>query len=103
MRITGCALGGASYAFFASYALAPLVGLGFDSASVVSAFAALPSSVVTGVKFGLVFPFVFHAFNGVKQLVYDCVIGYHKRTIQLADYFIWAWSFSLTAYITYWW
>lgn len=37
----------------------------------VDAFGALPTAVKIGVKFGISIPFTYHAFNGLKQLIWD--------------------------------
>ncbi|QUC22232.1 uncharacterized protein UV8b_06473 [Ustilaginoidea virens] len=89
MRITGCTLTGAAYAYFACYLVAPAFGWNLDSAAVADAFAGLPFAAKSLVKFALAFPFSFHLLNGVKQLVYDMGIGYKKTTIVKADYYVW--------------
>lgn len=95
MRITGCTLSGAAYVYFISYLVAPAFGLGFDSSSLVASFAGLPMLAQNSIKFGLVFPFVFHSFNGLKHLVYDMGIGYKKSTIKRADFYLWGFSLPL--------
>lgn len=89
-RITGCTLSGAAYAYFATYLVAPLLGWHIESASLVSAFAALPFAVQGGVKVALGFPFAFHCINGVRHLTYDLVKGFSKKTIQTGERTIFA-------------
>ena len=103
MRITGCTLSGAVYACFISYLAAPaFVTGGFDSSALVSAFAGLPKLAQDGVKFGLAFPFVFHFFNGVKQLAYDAGFGYKKGTIKRNDFYLWGVALFVTPWIVFW-
>lgn len=90
MRITGCTLSGAAYVYFMSYLFAPVLGWHIDSAALVNGFANLPLVVKHGIKFGMAFPFTFHFFNGIKQLIYDMGYMYDKLTIKRADYYIWA-------------
>ncbi|KAJ5538667.1 succinate dehydrogenase cytochrome b560 subunit [Penicillium frequentans] len=70
-RITGILLSGSLYAFGTLYLLSPNLGIHLDSTTMVDAFGALPTAVKIGVKFGTTMPFTYHAFNGMKQLVWD--------------------------------
>ncbi|KAJ6016209.1 hypothetical protein N7540_010800 [Penicillium herquei] len=70
-RITGLILSGSLYGFATLYLFAPTLGLHLDSATIVEAFGSLPVTVKTAIKFGLSIPFTYHAFNGVKHLVWD--------------------------------
>ncbi|KAJ5707577.1 hypothetical protein N7488_007378 [Penicillium malachiteum] len=70
-RITGLLLSGSLYGFATLYLFAPTLGLHLDSATIVEAFGSLPIAVKTAIKFGLSVPFTYHAFNGVKHLVWD--------------------------------
>lgn len=101
MRITGTTLSAASYAFFAAYLLAPVVGLHLDTSSIVSAFADLPMMVKSGIKLAVSFPFAFHFFNGLKQLCCDMGYGYDKNTIKKADYIIWTAGALGAMYLTF--
>ncbi len=84
-RITGCTLSGAAYAYFAAYLIAPLAGFHLESASLVSAFAALPFALKGGIKFFFGFPFAFHFINGIRHLTYDLGKGFAKPTISLTE------------------
>ncbi|RDA91806.1 hypothetical protein CP533_2837 [Ophiocordyceps camponoti-saundersi (nom. inval.)] len=88
-RITGCTLSGAAYVYFASYLVAPLVGLHLESASLAAAFASWPLFAKGAVKFVLGFPFTFHFLNGIKHLVYDMGIGFAKSSIKQGEMLLW--------------
>lgn len=70
-RITGLLLSGSLYSLATIYLLAPTMGIHFDSATLVAAFESLPVAVKTALKFCFAMPFTYHAFNGVKHLVWD--------------------------------
>ena len=70
-RITGVVLAGGFYALTCGYAAASIFNVPFDSATLVSAFAALPVVLKVGVKAGLSYPFVYHVFNGIRHLIWD--------------------------------
>jgi succinate dehydrogenase (ubiquinone) cytochrome b560 subunit len=101
MRITGTTLSVASYAFFATYLLAPVIGLHLDTASLVSAFAGLPMMVKSGIKLAISFPFAFHFANGLKQLYSDMGFGFSKRAIKRTDYIIWSAGVLGAMYLTF--
>ncbi|EEU42060.1 uncharacterized protein NECHADRAFT_50762 [Fusarium vanettenii 77-13-4] len=92
-RITGIALGGTAYLTLCAYAVAPLLGLPFDSAAVASAFGSLPFVVKAAVKFGLLgFPFSYHFVNGVRHLVFDLGFGYKKAQFRKSEAATWTLS-----------
>ncbi|KAK6461728.1 hypothetical protein DFJ63DRAFT_319979 [Scheffersomyces coipomensis] len=70
-RITGVALAGMFYALTCTYAATSILGISFDSASIVGAFATLPFIIKLGAKAAGAYPFAFHIFNGVRHLVWD--------------------------------
>ncbi|KAM9909033.1 hypothetical protein OXX69_005816 [Metschnikowia pulcherrima] len=70
-RITGVAMAGAFYALTCGYAATSLLSVPFDSAVLVSAFAGLPFAAKFAAKAAMAYPFVFHAFNGIRHLVWD--------------------------------
>ena len=88
-RITGCALSGAAYVYFALYLAAPLLGWHVGSASLAAAFGAWPFLAKGAVKFALGFPFVFHFINGIKHLIYDFGIGFAKAQIVRGEIALW--------------
>jgi succinate dehydrogenase (ubiquinone) cytochrome b560 subunit len=70
-RITGLLLSGSLYGLATFYFLAPALGIQFDSTTLVTAFGSLPVAMKTALKFCSAMPFTYHAFNGVKHLVWD--------------------------------
>ncbi|KAK0383751.1 hypothetical protein NLU13_9662 [Sarocladium strictum] len=100
-RITGCFLSGGAYLYFTGYLAAPLLGWHLESASLASAFAAMPWVVNGGVKFLLSFPFVFHFINGIKHLVYDAGIGFKKASIVAGEKLLWASSVLGSLYLAF--
>lgn len=70
-RITGVAMAGAFYALTTGFAAAAILPISLDSATIVSAFAALPLAAKVGAKMLMAYPFAFHMFNGIRHLVWD--------------------------------
>lgn len=70
-RITGVFLSGSLYGLATFYLFAPTLGIHLDSATMVDAFGSLPIAIKTSLKFCATVPFTYHAFNGVKHLVWD--------------------------------
>jgi succinate dehydrogenase (ubiquinone) cytochrome b560 subunit len=70
-RITGAVLSGGMYLFGLGYLAAPLLGLNLGSASLAASFAAWPIAAKVATKMCFAVPFTFHAFNGVRHLVWD--------------------------------
>ncbi|KAG9497700.1 hypothetical protein J7337_010569 [Fusarium musae] len=89
-RITGLAVGGTAYLTLCAHAVAPYLGMGFDSAALVSAFGALPFAVKAAIKFGLLgFPFTYHFVNGIRHLVFDLGFGYKKAQFKKSEAATW--------------
>lgn len=70
-RISGIALGGSLYALLCAYVAGPAIGIPIDSTMLASAFGSLPLIAKIPLKAVLAFPFTFHAFNGVRHLIWD--------------------------------
>ncbi|ODQ67893.1 cytochrome b560 subunit of succinate dehydrogenase [Nadsonia fulvescens var. elongata DSM 6958] len=70
-RVTGVALAGAFYAGLISYVGLPLIGSGFDSSDLAIHFGNLSEGVKTTIKAAAAFPFTFHAFNGIRHMIWD--------------------------------
>ena len=100
-RFTGGGFSGALYVLGASYLAAPLLGWHLESASVAAAFGALPAALKGGVKFALAWPFVFHAINGVRHLVFDLAVGFKRRTIVQSGWYIWGASIVGGLYLAF--
>ncbi|KAF5545613.1 cytochrome b-large subunit [Fusarium mexicanum] len=89
-RITGLAVGGTAYLTLCAHAVAPYMGMGFDSAALVSAFGALPFAAKVAIKFGLLgFPFTYHFINGIRHLVFDLGFGYKKAQFKKSEAATW--------------
>jgi len=82
------------YIFGATYLAAPLLGWHLESASIAAAMGALPLAVKGGIKFFLAWPFVFHATNGVRHLIFDTAAAsfFKRRTIVQSGWFLWGTS-----------
>ncbi|KAK9248110.1 hypothetical protein V1506DRAFT_529905 [Lipomyces tetrasporus] len=70
-RITGLTLAAGVYALGLGYLFAPVFGYSLTSTAIASAFGALPVALKFGFKTLAAFPFTFHAYNGVRHLVWD--------------------------------
>ena len=70
-RITGVAMAGAFYALTCTFAATSILGINFDTATLVSAFTELPVTLQYAVKAACAYPFVFHVGNGIRHLVWD--------------------------------
>lgn len=64
-------LAGSFYLFGIGYLVAPALGLNLGSASLAAGFAAWPIVAKVATKFVFSAPFTFHAFAGVRHLVWD--------------------------------
>ncbi|KFX86905.1 hypothetical protein V490_08743 [Pseudogymnoascus sp. VKM F-3557] len=80
-RITGVALSGSFYLFGIGYLAAPLLGLNLGSASMAAAFAAWPIAAKVATKLAFAVPFTFHAFAGVRHLVWDTGRGFSNAAV----------------------
>ncbi|KAK9474739.1 uncharacterized protein V1510DRAFT_447023 [Dipodascopsis tothii] len=85
-RITGVALAGGFYAFGLSYLAAPYLGIELTSATLASAFGALPLVAKVGLKTVASIPFTFHAFNGVRHLVWDLAVMVNNKGVIKSGY-----------------
>lgn len=88
-RITGTMFSGSLYVFSLAYLAAPLTGWHLESATLAAAAASLPVAVKSVAKFLVAWPFLFHAFNGTRHLVWDLAIGYQKSTIKKGGWALW--------------
>ncbi|KAL4805944.1 hypothetical protein BDV18DRAFT_140194 [Aspergillus unguis] len=70
-RITGIILSGPLYLFATAYLAAPVFGWHLDSASLATAFAALPAAAQVALKTTFALPFTYHSFNGLRHLTWD--------------------------------
>ncbi|KAF8249853.1 cytochrome b560 subunit of succinate dehydrogenase [Wilcoxina mikolae CBS 423.85] len=86
-RITGVALSGAIYAYFAAYAAAPLVGWqGLDTASIAEVFGSFPEPVKIGIKSAIALPFTYHSWNSLRHLVWDTTTALDIKDVYRTGY-----------------
>ncbi|KAF9113546.1 cytochrome b subunit of succinate dehydrogenase, Sdh3p [Mortierella sp. AM989] len=85
-RATGGALAVGFYGGAIAYAVGPLVGLGFDSATVVSTIATLPVAAKVAGKFIVAYPFTYHTFNGIRHLLWDTAKGLTLKGVYATGY-----------------
>lgn len=82
-RITGVALSGAIYTYFAAYAAAPLVGWqGLDTASLVEVFGSFPEPVKVSIKGAIALPFTYHSWNSLRHLIWDTTTALDIKVCQ---------------------
>jgi succinate dehydrogenase (ubiquinone) cytochrome b560 subunit len=98
-RITGVVLSGPFYIFGAGYLLAPLVGLNFGSASMAAAFGAWPVAAKVATKLVVSLPFTFHAFNGVRHLVWDTGKTFANQTVIKTGFTVFGLSAAASLYL----
>lgn len=79
-------LSGGFYVFGAAYLASPLFGWHLESAALAASVAAWPVAVKVAVKFGVAMPFVFHAANGVRHLVWDTGRELKNRQVQVTGW-----------------
>ncbi len=70
-RLTGVILGFTFFGITCTYAASSILGLGIDTAAIAATIGTLPVLVKGGLKVVYSFPFAYHAFNGVRHLVWD--------------------------------
>ncbi|KAG0366959.1 hypothetical protein BC939DRAFT_452239 [Gamsiella multidivaricata] len=85
-RATGGALAVGFYGGAIAYAVGPMVGLGFDAATVTSAIATLPVAAKIAGKFVVAFPFTYHSFNGIRHLLWDTARGLTLKGVYATGY-----------------
>ncbi|KAF9914564.1 cytochrome b subunit of succinate dehydrogenase, Sdh3p [Lobosporangium transversale] len=85
-RFTGGALAVGFYGGAIAYAVAPMVGLGFDTATITSTIATLPVAAKVLGKLVIAFPFTFHSFNGMRHLLWDTTKGLTLKGVYTTGY-----------------
>ncbi|KAF9362434.1 cytochrome b subunit of succinate dehydrogenase, Sdh3p [Mortierella sp. NVP85] len=85
-RITGGALAVGFYGGAIAYAVGPLVGLGFDTATITSTLATVPVAAKFAGKVLVASPFTFHAFNGIRHLLWDTARGLTLKGVYATGY-----------------
>jgi succinate dehydrogenase (ubiquinone) cytochrome b560 subunit len=69
-----------------AYAVGPLVGLGFDTATITSTLATVPVAAKFAGKVLVAYPFTFHAFNGIRHLLWDTARGLTLKGVYATGY-----------------
>ncbi|KAK3308543.1 uncharacterized protein B0T15DRAFT_524674 [Chaetomium strumarium] len=100
-RITGSAFSGGLYLFATAYLVAPMMGWHLESASLAASFGALPVAVKGGLKFLAAWPFTFHAFNGVRHILFDIGVGFKRQTVVKTGWYIWGASAVSGLYLAF--
>lgn len=100
-RLTGVAMGGAFYALTCGYAATTLLNIPFDAATLVGAFAGLPLAAKIAAKGVMAYPFVYHAFNGVRHLVWDTARGLTLPGVYRTGYTVIGITVVLGSYLTF--
>ncbi|KAJ1984455.1 hypothetical protein H4R33_004373 [Dimargaris cristalligena] len=86
-RITGAALAAGLYGGAIAYVASPIVlGMPFDSASIISTFAALPAAAKFSAKLLITLPFTFHAYNGIRHLIWDTASALTLKGVYATGY-----------------
>nr|UBY12707.1 succinate dehydrogenase subunit C [Podosphaera xanthii]UBY12708.1 succinate dehydrogenase subunit C [Podosphaera xanthii]BCA25610.1 succinate dehydrogenase subunit C [Podosphaera xanthii] len=80
-RITGCVISGGFYVFGAAYLVSPLFAWHLDSASLATAFGALPLAMKLGLKSLVALPFTFHSINGIRHLTWDLGKAFSNQAV----------------------
>ncbi|CDK24670.1 unnamed protein product [Kuraishia capsulata CBS 1993] len=100
-RITGVVLAGTFYGITCTYALSSLLGVADYSAALASTFAALPFVAKLAAKGILAFPFAFHAFNGIRHLIWDAGKELTIKGVYRTGYVVTGLSLVVGAYLTF--
>jgi succinate dehydrogenase (ubiquinone) cytochrome b560 subunit len=85
-RITGLGLAGGLYIFGIAYLVSPYLGWNLSSDTLAAAMASLPWAGKVAVKFGIAWPFFFHAFNSLRHLAWDMTKGFKMATVYRTGY-----------------
>ncbi|KAI9236901.1 MAG: hypothetical protein BYD32DRAFT_8208 [Podila humilis] len=87
-RATGGAVAVGFYAGAIGYAVLPMLGLGFDAATVTSALATVPVAAKVAGKFLIAYPFTFHCFNGLRHLLWDTTRAMTMKGVYTTGYIV---------------
>ncbi|KAG0053144.1 cytochrome b subunit of succinate dehydrogenase, Sdh3p [Gryganskiella cystojenkinii] len=87
-RATGGAVAAGFYAGAIGYAVGPMLGMGFDAATVVSTIATAPVAAKVAGKFLVAYPFTFHSLNGLRHLLWDTTRGLTMKGVYQTGYVV---------------
>ncbi|EEH33179.1 succinate dehydrogenase cytochrome B subunit [Paracoccidioides lutzii Pb01] len=93
-RITGLALAGSLYIFSSFYLVSPLLGWHLESPVIAAAFGALPLAAKVGLKFTAALPFMFHALNGCRHLIWDLGKQFSNKQVIATGWMVVGLTFS---------
>jgi len=102
-RITGLVVGGSFYIFGIAYVVSPLMGWDLSSTALAAAMGGLSWGGKIAVKFGMSWPFFFHAFNSLRHLAWDMTWGFKMTTIYRTGYASAGLSILAAAGFAIWW
>ena len=87
-RITGSVLSGGLYIFGAAYLVSPLLGWHLESAAIAEWFGGFGAVSKGVLKFGISWPFTFHAWNGIRHLTWDTGRELGNRQVQVTGWIV---------------
>lgn len=94
-------MAGSFYALTVTYAATSLLSIPFGSAAIVSAFTGLPVAVQVAAKAAMAYPFVFHAANGIRHLVWDMGKELSINAVYRTGYMVLAATAALGSYFAF--
>jgi succinate dehydrogenase (ubiquinone) cytochrome b560 subunit len=100
-RVTGVFMAGGFYALTCGYAAASILSIPFDAATLVGAFAGLPVAVKLAAKAAMAYPFVYHAFNGVRHIIWDFGKELTIKGVYRTGYVVTALTAIFGSYLTF--
>lgn len=100
-RITGAAISGGVYAFALAYLASPALGLHLESATIATAFGALPIAVKIGIKGMFALPFTYHSWNGVRHLMWDTGKALDIKGVYRSGYVVLGLTALSTVYLAF--
>ncbi|CUM49087.1 uncharacterized protein AC631_01214 [Debaryomyces fabryi] len=100
-RISGVFMAAGFYALTCGYAATSILNIPFDAATLVGAFAGLPVAVKIAAKSAMAYPFVFHAFNGVRHLIWDFGKELTIKGVYRTGYAVSALTVIIGTYLTF--
>lgn len=100
-RLTAVIITGSFYLWGFAYLAAPYTGWHLETQSMVAAVAAWPAAVKIGVKSFFALPFFFHAYQGIRHLVWDFGIGMKNAAVIKSGWTAVALTFISTFYYVF--
>ena len=66
-----------------------------------AAFGSLPVAAKVALKFGVALPFTFHAWNGIRHLVWDMGFEYGNKQVQRTGWTVVGLTFASAGVLAY--